>query len=555
MQSSEHVALALEAAEMGTWEWDVRSNRVQWSLHLGRIHGSPEGVLPGTFEEYQCNIHPDDRAQVLSTIERTLQDRQPHRLEYRIVRPDGAVRWLHARGRLIEDANGAPERLIGVCMDVTAQREREGIVEASRRRAETDLAGQKDALSPDGLERSIRHAMQVAASERERRDLLAREQAALAEARTANRAKDEFLAALSHELRTPLNSILGWTHLLTSGTLDPATAPRALEIIQRNGRLQAKLIDDLLDVSRIVAGTLTVERRPVAIGAIVGTAVDSERPTAAAAQVELRYSAPDRDRLVLGDQVRLQQVVSNLLSNALKFTPAGGRVDVTLGFGAAGGILTVRDSGVGIAPDFLPHVFEQFRQADVTTTRRQGGLGLGLAIVRRIVELHDGSIHAQSAGPGTGATFVVTLPLAMAASAAAASGTRASADLAGLSILVVDDDADGRSFVATVLEECGARVRTASSRAMALDAAAAERPDVLLSDIAMPDGDGYSLVARFRALQPGVPAIAVTACVSPEDRLRAASAGFAAHVPKPVDPAALVSTILAVRPSTSFRPT
>jgi signal transduction histidine kinase len=404
----------------------------------------------------------------------------------------------------------------------------------------------KDNVTPDRLERSIRHALQVAAGERERRALLAREQQARLEAQAANRAKDEFLATLSHELRTPLNSILGWAHLLASGSLDAEGSRRALETIQRNARLQAKLIDDLLDISRIVTGKLTIERAAVSLATLVAAAVESHRPAAALSAVELTYTAPPDDRAVTGDAARLQQVVTNLLSNALKFTSEGGRVDVRLEFGPDDARLVVADSGVGIAPDFLPHVFEQFRQADASTTRRQGGLGLGLAIVRRLVELHGGTVVAESEGLGRGATFTVTVPAAAAADEDPEAAAPAPARLAGISVLVVDDDADGRAFVVTVLEQLGARVLAAETAGAALALARRERPDILLTDIAMPRLDGYGLLREFRLAMPGIPAAAVTACVSPEDRARAREAGFAAHLGKPIDPNRLVETVQAL---------
>jgi signal transduction histidine kinase len=404
----------------------------------------------------------------------------------------------------------------------------------------------KDNVTPDRLERSIRHALQVAAGERERRALLAREQQARLEAQAANRAKDEFLATLSHELRTPLNSILGWAHLLASGSLDAEASRRALETIQRNARLQAKLIDDLLDISRIVTGKLTIERSSVSIANVVAAAVESHRPAAAAGGVDLTYAAPAGDCTVVGDPARLQQVVTNLLSNALKFTPAGGRVDVRLESAPQEVRLVVSDSGAGIAPDFLPHVFEQFRQGDASTTRRQGGLGLGLAIVRRLVELHGGRVVAESEGVGRGATFTMTVPVAPAAEEGPGTSPPVPARLAGISVLVVDDDVDGQAFVVMVLEQLGARVSAASSAAEALALARREAPDILLTDIAMPRLDGYTLLREFRAAIPGIPAAAVTACVSPEERAQALEAGFAAHIPKPIDLEQLVDTVQAL---------
>ena len=401
----------------------------------------------------------------------------------------------------------------------------------------------KDSLTPEILERSVRHALQVAAGERERQALLAREQAAREEAQAANRAKDEFLATLSHELRTPLNSILGWTRLLTAGALDAAASRRALETIERNVRLQAKLIDDLLDISRVVTGKLTLERQPVSLAAIVGEAVESHRPAAMAAGISLRYTVPEREQAVFGDQARLQQVVTNLLSNALKFTAERGAVDVTLEFDADEARLTIADDGIGIPAEFLPHVFEQFRQADATTVRRQGGLGLGLAIVRRIVELHGGTVTAHSDGPGSGSSFRVTVPTVPLALGPRPEDPSEDPRLDGVSVLVVDDDEDGRTLMVTVLEGRGARVRAAANSREALHMVEESLPDVVLSDISMPGEDGYQLLEQLRMRGRITPAAAITACASPEDRARAAEAGFSLHLAKPVEPAQLVRAV------------
>ena len=428
---------------------------------------------------------------------------------------------------------------------LTGQADRQTAVEMMKSGAADYL--DKASLTADGLGRSVRHAMRAAAAERERRLLLEREQAARLEAQMANRAKDEFLATLSHELRTPLNSILGWTRLLNAGTLDPAASRRALETIERNVLLQAKLIDDLLDISRIVSGKLTIERQPVSLAGVVAAAVESQRPAAAAAGLDLRFEPPAAEQPVIGEAARLQQVVANLVSNAIKFTPAGGHVHVSLHFDGSAARLTVSDNGAGIAPEFLPHVFERFRQADASTTRRHGGLGLGLAIVQRLVELHGGSVHADSLGLGSGATFTVTLPVAPAAMAATGPEAIEYPDLTGTSILVVDDDGDGRALVALLLERCGARVRTAATVLEALAQVSAAPPDILLSDIAMPGEDGCALMRRLHASGRLLPAAAITACVSPEDRARALQAGFKIHLAKPVSPSELFAAVAALR--------
>src|SRR5437879_3760312 len=373
-----------------------------------------------------------------------------------------------------------------------------------------------------------------------------------AETRDANRAKDEFLATLSHELRTPLTAMLGWVRMLQSGTLDAATAERALQVIDRNTKLQAQLIDDLLDVSRIVTGKLSLELRAVDVGVVVEAAVDAVTPGALAKSVTLERRIDAAAGPVWGDSHRLQQVVWNLLSNAIQFTGPGGRVGVTVDREDPHVVVRVADTGQGIAPEFLPFIFDRFRQADSTTTRAHGGLGLGLAIVHYLVTLHRGTVTAESDGPDRGATFTVRVPLAplrptARAAAQAATGVDRMTPLAGIRVLVVDDDADTRDLITAVLGQSGADVLTAASAQEALDVLARARPDVLVSDLSMPGDDGYALLERVRALgldrDGRVPAIALTAFARAEDRARALAVGFAVHVPKPVEPAALVEVV------------
>jgi signal transduction histidine kinase len=381
----------------------------------------------------------------------------------------------------------------------------------------------------------------------------------LAEAEEASRMKDEFLATMSHELRTPMTAILGWTHLLRTNSFGEAESAHALEIIERNAHMQTKLIDDLLDISRIITGKLRLEVRPVDFGSVVEAAVEATRPAAEAKAVSLRSLVDPQAGPVAGDSDRLQQVVWNLLSNAVKFTPKGGRVQVRLERVNSHVELVVSDSGRGISAEFLPHVFDRFRQADGATTRVHGGLGLGLAIVRQLVELHGGTVGVESEGEGLGATFVVQLPLMAAARSASeeagrrhpTAGGRISLDsppsLAGLRILVVDDEPDARELLRALLERCGSEVTTAGSAAAALEAIGRSRPDVLISDIGMPEEDGYSLIRKVRAAEasPGerIPAVALTAYARAQDRVRALSAGFNVHVPKPIEPVELIVVV------------
>jgi PAS domain S-box-containing protein len=393
-------------------------------------------------------------------------------------------------------------------------------------------------------------------AEVERAVLLAREQAARAEAEAASRTKDDFLATLSHELRAPLNTILMWSQLLRDGRLDQATTAYAVETIERSTKAQAQIIADLLDVSRIVSGKLLLEMVPVDPGAVARAALEAVRPAALAKGIRLEASLAPAAGPLLGDPNRLQQVLWNLLSNAVKFTPRDGSVSVSLRRADSHLEITVRDSGEGIRPDFLPYLFDRFRQADSSTTRTHGGLGLGLAIVRHLVELHGGTVRAESPGEGQGATFVVRLPLqavlpkgASPPRALAANGeaTLDRAALEGVRVLVVDDEADARAVLAAVLEQCGAAVTTAGSVREALLALEQDHPDVLVSDIGMPGEDGYRLIQRVRALGSasggGLPAVALTAYARTEDRMRALSAGFQAHLPKPVEPEELAALV------------
>jgi PAS domain S-box-containing protein len=381
----------------------------------------------------------------------------------------------------------------------------------------------------------------------------------LREAQEANRLKDEFLATVSHELRTPLTAILGWSHLLRGGQVEGESAIRALETIERSARAQAQLIDDLLDVSRIVTGKLRLEVVPVSPHSFIEPAVEAVRPAAEAKGVRLQKVIDTGVETVMGDPSRLQQVVWNLLTNAVKFTPRGGRVKVSLGRVNSRVEIAVSDTGEGIAPEFLPHVFERFRQADQRTTRQHGGLGLGLAIVRHLVELQGGTVRADSAGEGTGATFTVTLPVAplLRREGAEERVHPAARDtlpahecperLDGVKVLVVDDEPDARELLATGLGQCGADVVTASTAREAFEALGRAKFDVLISDIGMPGEDGYELIRRVRALPPEAggmtPAVALTAYARTEDRLRAMRAGFEMHFSKPVELTELVVVI------------
>ncbi|MCU1267869.1 MAG: two-component hybrid sensor and regulator [Acidobacteria bacterium] len=413
--------------------------------------------------------------------------------------------------------------------------------------------------------KSQKHAdeLQLEISERqqaegERAELLVREQAARAEAELANRTKDEFLAVLSHELRTPLSAILGWSHLVRTSKLDDSQMARAFETIERNARSQSQLIDDLLDVSRIITGKLEIEYRQVNLCSVIEAAVEALRPSFETKDIQFETILHAKDCFIQGDATRLQQIFWNLFSNAMKFTPQKGNVRVELERSGPEFTIAVSDTGVGISTEFIPYIFDRFRQADGSTTRNHGGLGLGLAIVRHLVELHNGSVAVESPGKDQGSTFTVHLPVT--ATVVVPEGGNSDCELAsngqalnapkileGVRVLVVDDESDARDLVSAILTRCGGEVRCSESAAAAMLAFKEWQPDVLISDIGMPDEDGYTLIKKVRKLRSKrakeIPAVALTAYVNQQDKARALAAGFQAHLPKPIEPEALVKCV------------
>jgi PAS domain S-box-containing protein len=396
-------------------------------------------------------------------------------------------------------------------------------------------------------------------AEAERRLLLASAQAARAEADAANSIKDEFLATVSHELRTPLTSILGWSQMLVSGNLDEQESKRALETILRNARAQKEIIDDLLDISRIITGKLRLDIRSVEINRMIAAVVEGMRPAADARNIHLETAIDSKMDPISGDPDRLQQIIWNLLSNAIKFTPQGGRVEVQMERSDSQVEITISDTGQGIDPELLLHVFDRFRQFDSSSRRRHGGLGLGLSIVRQLVELHGGTVTAESPGAGAGTTFTVVLPVTSVQrdisdkettsppGIEGSNSTDPQPSLNGLRVLVVDDERDSREFVAAALMMCGAEVVSLGSADEALEEMERRPFDVLLSDIGMPDMDGYWLIKKVRQLpvERGgrIPAAALTAYAGIEDRRRVLLAGYQTHIPKPVEPAELTSVV------------
>jgi PAS domain S-box-containing protein len=492
------------------WEAEARTGRFIFvSRGAEQLLGfSPERWLADP--QFWINqVDPGDRERVTAEWRRVLDVGADHEFEFRAAAADGRVLWLHNRAHVASTIDG-DLRVLGVIFDVT-----------DRKRAEVDLE----------------HALAVAEA--------------------ANRTKDEFLATMSHELRTPLNAVLGWTQILRTESLQKFSRNRALESIDRNARAQAQIIDDLLDVSRIITGKLQLEVKAVDLLTVIEAAIDASQLAADAKRIHLVRVWDRSAAIVAGDGNRLLQVVNNLLTNAVKFTHQEGRVEIRLE--REGGIARIRviDNGQGISQAFLPHVFDRFRQADSSTTRVHGGLGLGLAIVRHLIELHGGTVRAQSAGIGRGATFTIELPLSayeeeivgaseVRSPAACATTPDLSRPLQGTRIVVADDDADSRALISRILTRAGAKVTTTSSVRGAIRAFKRIRPDVLVTDIGMPEEDGFDLLRQVRALENGgrqTPAVAVTAYAGSGNKERILAGGFQAHVSKPMSADELLAAV------------
>ena len=468
-------------------------------------------------------LYPDDVPNARQIWNRSVRTGEPYEIEYRYKRAsDGAFRWHLNRALPIHDADGRIVRWFGTATDV--------------------------------------HDYKQLQDEKEQ--LFLSEQAAREEAERVSRVKDEFLSTLSHELRTPLNAIYGWAQVLQTGATNPNDLAEGLDTIERNARAQKQIVDDLLDMSAIISGKVRMDVQRIDLAPVVEATIASMRPAADAKGIRLQAVLDPQARPVSGDPSRLQQIFWNLISNAIKFTPKGGRVQVLLERVNSHLEVSIIDSGEGITPEFLPHVFDRFRQADASISRRHGGLGLGLAIVKQLVELHGGSVRAKSGGPDQGATFMVALPLTAVHLGDSAPGEPARehptvgpagvvpddrVDLSGVKVLVIDDEEDARALVRRLLENSGALVRTAGSAAEAMTAIGTERPDVLVCDIGMPGESGYELIRRVRGLGHGtggnVPAIALTAFARLEDRMKAIRAGFQMHIAKPVETAELLTMV------------
>jgi PAS domain S-box-containing protein len=516
-ESEEKFRLMVEAVkDYAVFMLDPTGHIASWNPGAQRIKGyTADEILGAHFSRFypreEAESGKPDRELVIAREQGRYQE------EGWRVRKDGTQFWASVTITPVLDAQGTLRGFTKVTQDLTQRREAE-----------------------------------------EQRLALLREQAARAEAEKTNRLKDEFLAVLSHELRTPLNAIVGWAHLLReSPRLEQSQVARGLEAIDRNATIQTQIVSDVLDISRMTSGKLRLNPRRTDPGPVVNAAIDTIRPAAEAKRISLSARLPAKPEFVYADGDRLQQVVWNILQNAVKFTPAGGRVEARVVRRDSHVEIAVSDTGVGISPEFLPHVFDSFRQADSSSSRRHGGLGLGLAIVKQLVELHGGAVEASSEGEGRGATITVRLPLMPLTTDVAAEHPekhRPTPKLAGVTVLVVDDHADTRDVVAMSLEQAGAAVITAASAAEALAVLRERRPEVLLCDLEMPGESGYELMQKVRALPPDggglTPAVALTAYARDEDRVRTLLAGFQRHLAKPARPDDLATAVAALAGTT-----
>jgi PAS domain S-box-containing protein len=507
LESQDVLSLAMRGGSMGAWSRNMKTNEVWWSRELEEIVGLQPGTFSRTEAAFLELVHDEDRAAVRTAIDEAVERASDYVVEFRFKHTSGEWRWMEGRGRAVYGDDGAARTLYGIGIDVTA-----------RKHAEMALREAKVA------------------------------------AESANELKDHFLATLSHELRTPLNVILGYARLLQTHSVAAEDQQRAFDVIARNAVAQNQLVDDLLDMSRITTGKFRLDPRPIPVVTVLHDALEGVKPAADAKNITLDVDIDPLAGTVAADPTRLQQVFWNLLANAAKFTPKGGRISVSLARDGAHVQVVIRDNGPGISPEFLPFVFEPFRQAGAGFDRAHGGLGLGLAISRQLVELHGGTIQAASAGLGLGAAFTIRLPrvdeqtiddIRLRGAPDEARSGAAQASLTGVNILLVDDEPDTLTLFRKALEDAGAQVRAVASGVDALREVESWRPDLLVTDLGLPGMDGYELFRALSATRTGrtLPAVAVSAYARPDDRTRALAAGFIAHVAKPIDPLSLVRTL------------
>ena len=514
-ERSEHLLYAAENADVGLWYWDLSKELIFSTPKCNELFEiSPNDVL--TLSSIMKIVHPEDRLRVENAFQESQLHGREYNIEYRVIYSDKNVHWIVARGRTYLDADGSPEVMMGVVRKIT-----------DKKVANEELS-------------------KVYAREKKARD----------EAEEANRAKDFFLAVVSHELRSPLNAILGWAKILLTKEVDEETRINALETIEKSARSQAKLIEDLIDSARVSSGKLRLELRPLNIYEVIKTVYNSQQPAAQNKNIELDFSFDSENIQVYGDTFRLQQIFTNLLSNALKFTGEGGKIQITVQSDNKAVKIIIRDDGQGISQSALPNIFRQFRQDDERKSLDRSGLGLGLSIVKILVEKHNGNIEAESAGIGKGSTFSVTLPLCGTSESSAeaeikTSDAKAAKQLDGIKILIVEDDPDSREVLQLLLEQNGADVKSAESAQEAMNLLREydnNLPDVIVSDLAMPNEDGYSLIERIRKLtvETGsqVPALALSAFASNDNKKKAYSAGFQKYHTKPFEPDVIIQDIL-----------
>jgi PAS domain S-box-containing protein len=512
-ESEDRLRMAIASAQLGTWDWNLVTGELKWDIACKAMFGlPPEAKI--SIEVFFAALHPDDRDRLQETIQLALNRASGGAFDadYRTIGIEDRVeRWLRAKGQVYYDAQGKPLRFSGTVLNITEQKQ----------------------------------------AEAQREKLFQQEQAAREAAEHANRTKDQFLAILSHELRTPLNPILGWAGILQSPNVSAEKLQLGLATIERNAKQQVQLIEDLLDISRIIRGQLSLSLTAINLSEPIVAALATVNLAAQAKEIQIEVLLDPLVGQVRGDAGRLQQVVWNLLSNAIKFNSPGGRVKVQLSSVERYAQIQISDNGKGIKPEFLPHVFESFQQQDSSTTRFYGGLGLGLAIARQIVEAHGGTITATSPGEGQGATFTVQLPLIPTVSANTPDAFHPpTVNLENRRVMVVDDEADSLELVKVILEEEGADVLSVSSATTALRLLTQSKFDLLISDIGMPEMDGYAFIRQLRALPPqfnrDIPAIALTAYAGDTNRRKILVAGFQSHLEKPIEPQHLLDAIASV---------
>lgn len=514
-QRSEHFLYAAEFADIGLWFWDLSKNEVFSTPKCNEFFGlSPHEII--TIEHFFDCIHPEDKARVTDEFEIAQKTEKVYDTEFRIICPDGSIQWLTARGNVYLDEKNSPVSMTGIVQKVTDRK----------------------------------------AADEELKKIYEREKRARDEAEEANRAKDYFLAIVSHELRTPLNSILGWTKILLTKEVDEKTRRNALETIERSAKSQAKLIEDLVDMARVASGKLRLEMRSLNLYEILQGVCNQHKPLAETKKIHFDFSSQTKQAEVFGDTIRLQQIFSNLISNALKFTPEGGTITLSMNSNGQTVEASVIDTGRGIAPEFLPNIFQQFAQGDQKTSGDRSGLGLGLAIVKTLVEKHNGNIKAYSKGLGQGSTFTVTLPIHVSERESVPKNKKQEAELKqpklnNIKILLVEDDPDSRDVLTLYLEQCGAKIQSAESAKDAFNYLTNPKNgkyDIIISDLAMPVEDGFSFLSKVRALPENnggnIPAIALSAFTTIENKEKAYSVGFQKYHTKPFEPDLLIKEII-----------